>query len=547
MPRPIWIVLLAVIAWLPSVLRGGTAMDDGELLFANPVVDGSLPISAAFDRDYFHHIGDAGQWRPLATLSLRLEHALWGSWTHGYHLGNVALHALVCALAAALLRRTRGAETSWPWFGLALFAVHPALADAVAWISGRTALVSAAAGLAGGLACLWASAGPSWRIALAAGTGVCLAAMGKEDGACFALLYVLTAPHPRAARAAALGAALGLAGWFVARGIALGDFVPSAAHPALGAAPLAERLIIGGCELLEALRLLVLPVAYPPQYRADFLLERFAPLPPAAAALAGWVLWMALFLGGLARRRTRAGGAALLAAVAWLPVLQIAPLGEVFAPRFLYLPLLFGAPLVHGLFSRLPARGVVAALALAAAIPLAAVRSALYADRGLWRAEMLRHQPDDAPSWNDMGLVREERGDVAGALQAWRQAIVADERHSRSWSNLGRVLLGRGDLLEAERALRRAVSEGPHNPVAHVNLASLLLRSGRGREALGLYERAQELAPGLGAAWRGAGQALLAAGDPQGAANALARALELDPRDDAARRLLAEANDTSLR
>ena len=48
-------------------------MDDQELLFGNPVVDGSLPLSAAFDRDYFHHLGDAGQWRPLASLSLRLE------------------------------------------------------------------------------------------------------------------------------------------------------------------------------------------------------------------------------------------------------------------------------------------------------------------------------------------------------------------------------------------------------------------------------------------------------------------------------------------
>ena len=555
MPRPLWIVLLAIAAWAPAALRGGTTMDDRELLFANPVVDGSLPVSAAFDRDYFHHLGDAGQWRPLTSLSLRIEHALWGEWTHGYHLGNALSHALVCALAAALLRRTGRQGGSWPWFGLALFAVHPVLADAVAWISGRTAMVSAAAGLAGALACLRASArvtaeSPSAAglpVALAAGCGVLLAAMGKEDGVCFALLYILVVPQPRAARAAAIGAAAGLGVWFTARGLALGHWIPAAAHPALGAAPLVERLVVGGCELLEGLRLIVVPLDYPPQYRADFLLARFAPLPAAAAATAGWGLWAVLLVGGILRRRTRRGAAALLAAVAWLPVVQLAPLGEVFAPRFLYLPLLFGAPLADALLARLPARRLLAATALTAAALGALERSVLYADRGAWRAEMLRHHPDDAPSWNDLGLLREERGDIAGARAAWLRAIEADERYSRPWSNLGRVQLAGGDVREAERSLRRAVREGPRNPVAHVNLATCLLRGGRAAEALEFYRCATELGRGLASAWRGTGQALLVLGETERAILALRRALELDPRDDAARRLLAEAGGVGVR
>ncbi|MDP6762306.1 MAG: tetratricopeptide repeat protein [Planctomycetota bacterium] len=555
MPRPIWIVLLALAAWMPGAVRGGTVMDDRELLFANPVVDGSLPLSAAFDRDYFHHVGDAGQWRPLATLSLRLERALWGEWTHGYHLGNVLLHALVCALAAALLRRRPGGGSAWPWFGLALFAVHPALADAVAWISGRTAMVSAAAGLAGALACGWAgrrmagssAAGAAALVALAAGAGVCLAAMGKEDGVCFALLYVLAAPHRRAAHAAALGATAGLAVYLTARGLALGHFLPAAAHPVLGAAPLAERLVVGGCELLEGLRLAVLPADYPPLYRAEFLLARFAPLGSTTAAGAGWLLWATLVAAGAARRRTLAGAAALLAACAWLPVLQLAPLGEVFAPRFLYLPLLFGAPLADALLARLPGRAWIAAAALVAASVAATQRSVLYADRAAWREEMLRHHPDDAPSWNALGLVREERGDLAGARAAWRRATEADPRYSRPWSNLGRALLAEGELGEAERLLRRALAEGPRNPVVRVNLGSCLLRAGRAEEALAHYERARELAAGLAAAWRGEGQALSFLGRHEAAARALRRALALDPRDDGPRRLLAGAEAAARR
>jgi hypothetical protein len=73
MPRPLGalsVVLLAVVAWSGSLLRGGFAFDDAELL-ASPVVTGALPAREAFAHDYWFHRGAVGLYRPVAAPTTR--------------------------------------------------------------------------------------------------------------------------------------------------------------------------------------------------------------------------------------------------------------------------------------------------------------------------------------------------------------------------------------------------------------------------------------------------------------------------------------------
>lgn len=561
-------VLLALLAWAPSIWIGGWALDDRELVEGNPVVEGHLSWTAAFGRDYFHHVLDTGAWRPLASLSLRADRALFGGDARGFHGTNVALHALVVALAAWLAGRL-GAGRG-PWLGVCAFAVHPALADSVAWISGRTSMVSALPLLAGALAlhalARRASAPRSApagspavlvavlvAVAAVAAAASFLAACGKEDAPVLALgLLPLVAASVarRAAAAAFLGALAGAGAALLLRAAALGAALPRAPFAPLAGEPLLERLGVGGAALIEAARWAAWPAHYPPRHDLESL-RAALPLAPAATLLLGAALFLALAAGPwLARARapgaapSLAGWSAALAALAVLPWLQVVPAGELLAPRFLYLPLLAAIPLVDALLRRaLPsrARPWVLALALLLALPAAWQRSGVYAGRAAFRAAILAHSPRDAPSWNDLGLAREEEGDLGGALAAWARAAELDPSYSKPWSNLGRVQLARGELDAAEASLRRAVALGPRNPVAHVNLASARLRLDRPRDAEALYLRATELAPGLGPAWRGLGLARLRLGFEVEARAALERALELDPGDREARRALGRA------
>jgi tetratricopeptide (TPR) repeat protein len=547
-PSPILVCALALVAWSGSILRAGFSFDDREAIEANPVVEGGLPWSAAFQRDYWEHVGAAGHYRPLATLALRLDHGLYGDRAFGFHLTNILLHLLAVWLACLVWRRL-AEPVAWPWFGICVFAAHPVLADSVAWISGRSSMLV----LASGLAATWAIAALAppgrrllaskhWGVAACAFAGVLLALCSKEDGVVWVLALPLVAlRHSRKLGAqAAVGAVLGLTLAAALRAAALGSPWPSAPHAPLAGHGLLTRLTVAGRAMVEGLRLLAWPASYPPHYRAAAFLD-----PGQGASgvtvlgVFGWAWLAALVLaGGLAIRRRRAsttGWSAWLVACALLPVLQIVPAGEVFAPRFLYLPLALSAPLVHAGWARafrgsragLVCAGLVCALMIAGAWS----RSSVYADRASYARAVLAHHPRDARSLNDLGVALLEAQRPEAARRAWQRAASLDPDYGRAWSNLGAQQMREGRHAAALAPLRRAVALGAGNPVAHCNLGNCLRLLGRNEEAREVFARATEIAPGMTAAWRGLGRACLALERPAAARAALDRALALDPAD----------------
>lgn len=66
------------------------------------------------------------------------------------------------------------------------------------------------------------------------------------------------------------------------------------------------------------------------------------------------------------------------------------------------------------------------------------------------RAAELR--PRDAEVLNDLGVAREQAGDLAGAEQAYRSALHQRPGFGPVWANLANVLLHCGDPAGAERA-----------------------------------------------------------------------------------------------
>lgn len=77
-------------------------------------------------------LGATQQYYPVLHSAFWLEHRLWGDAVLGYHLANVALHALAACLVVVLCQRLaiRGA-----WVAGMLFALHPVAVESVAWMS----------------------------------------------------------------------------------------------------------------------------------------------------------------------------------------------------------------------------------------------------------------------------------------------------------------------------------------------------------------------------------------------------------------------------
>jgi len=142
-PRP-WLLLCCVLitvlgSYLP-VLGAPLVWDDLHLIERTPLVQTLHPLPEYFAQGFWQG-DDLAQgrvyYRPLTILSLALDARLYGSNPAGFHLTNLALHLISTALLFWLLRM-RGTGGYTALVGVALWALHPRLTEAVAWVSGRT-------------------------------------------------------------------------------------------------------------------------------------------------------------------------------------------------------------------------------------------------------------------------------------------------------------------------------------------------------------------------------------------------------------------------
>jgi protein O-mannosyl-transferase len=129
-------VALALLAFAPG-LNGGFVADDAQAITGNPVVTGGLPVSAAFTRSFWGHPLDVPPptWRPLATLSFRLDYALWGPSSLAYHLISLACYLILVHLVHRLARRWLDQRAAL--WAACLFAVLPVHVENVTSLVGR--------------------------------------------------------------------------------------------------------------------------------------------------------------------------------------------------------------------------------------------------------------------------------------------------------------------------------------------------------------------------------------------------------------------------
>ncbi|MFH1429119.1 MAG: tetratricopeptide repeat protein [Candidatus Margulisiibacteriota bacterium] len=135
--RPyIWFFLVISIIYFKSLFYNYTYLDDNVLIMDNFHFIRDLGnIGQAFFQDVFLSYSDA-YYRPMLSISLMLDAQLGGTSLFTYHVTNILIHILtVCFLFVFLLKLNYQRGTA---FIISLiFAVHPILSQAVAWIPGR--------------------------------------------------------------------------------------------------------------------------------------------------------------------------------------------------------------------------------------------------------------------------------------------------------------------------------------------------------------------------------------------------------------------------
>ena len=137
---PICCALAALTLWAfwPLIHCGFINFDDPDYVTGNPRIQAGITwmtIKWAFTTV------DAGNWHPVTWLSHALDWQLFGGNAAAHHLMSLAIHLINSVLVFLVLLRLTGA--TWrPAAVAALFAVHPAHVESVAWISERKDVLS---------------------------------------------------------------------------------------------------------------------------------------------------------------------------------------------------------------------------------------------------------------------------------------------------------------------------------------------------------------------------------------------------------------------
>src|SRR5215510_551649 len=119
---------LTIFAYRPA-WHGGFLWDDDDYIINNNL----LTAPDGWQRIWFS-LDSPSQYFPFTYSTFRIEHALWGLNTTGYHWVNLLLHIGNALLVWAVLARL-GVPGSW--LAAAIFALHPVQVESVAWITER--------------------------------------------------------------------------------------------------------------------------------------------------------------------------------------------------------------------------------------------------------------------------------------------------------------------------------------------------------------------------------------------------------------------------
>jgi len=515
------LALAAALATLTVVVYAGVwtfdfvSLDDGTYVAHNPHVAGGLTWAAM---RWAFTIGYAANWHPLTWLSHLLDVTLFGVAPGPAHVVNLALHVANVLLLFWTLVRLTGA-TGRSAFVAALFAVHPAHVESVAWIAERKDVLST---------CLWLLTllaytryvrrrGPR-RYLLVAGT-FALGLMAKPMLVTlpFVLLLLDVWPLERTPRA---GAAAGASStWRVLIREKAPLFALSAASCVvtvvaqqrggavrpLGAVSVGDRLSNALLAYGGYLRMLVWPAHLSVYYAHDAT-------SPAVAAIACAILLGGLTVMAVALRRSHP-----YVLVGWLwflgtlvPVIGLVQVGrQAMADRYTYVPFIGLFVIVAWAASDVAARRRAPRWLLPAAAGLALLPLAIAAasEVQVWR--------DDASLWTRAIDVR--LGLDAGRARLVARDLIEDRtletffasletpaapgaplpRRAENLELAGSVLLRHHQLDAAAGTFREAIALAPASAPLEAELGAALEENGQPDQALSAFEAAVRLDPSL--------------------------------------------------
>ncbi|MBW1682693.1 MAG: tetratricopeptide repeat protein [Deltaproteobacteria bacterium] len=534
---------LVTTAYLPT-FHGGFILDDRPLIERNEYLRKPHSLTSYLGQEdgvidkeggAVHH---TGYYRPLVTLTYRLDYLLWGMNAQGFRTTNLVLHVATCLLLFGLLVYLTGSPVPAFWVVL-LFSLHPVNTEAVSWIASRNNILATLFMILS----LWCYM-LSWArrrflfVIVSLGAFVC-ALFSKEFGVMtlpiFFLYHRFLTQEKRNRVKECLSYlpfVLILLIYFFLRKSVIGAFVSP-----FGAQDLAVRIFFVPYLVFLNLKLVFLP------HGLHYLYVQYPESPSYPPALICILLFIS---AGAFLWRIRARGPVVFSAIAFflclLPVLNIVPSASttvtLLALRWLYLPMAFLCPGAAFLLKRglQATRGhMIFALVTVASVYLGVYTFVL--NQGLWREDHTFFEQEVKQFGNfflagDLAETYFRRGDYRQAERYFRIAVDKYPRRLDTLINYSAFLVETRRPAQALALLRRAaplLKTRQERGRWHGNKGIALQRMGRRKEALVHFRKAVLYLPRQAKSWSNLGGALGELRLYKESEKVLMRGLLLDP------------------
>lgn len=512
------LVVLLALAILPyiGVLRNdfAYAYDDKAQILDNPYVHSFHHLRALLTQPIWKLLGAqplAGYYRPVATVGFLFCYQLFGPWACGYHMLSLLLNAAVVLLLFVVAERLIKDQRT-AFVAAALFAVHPAHIEPVAWISASMDLEMTLFYLLA-FWCFLRMEGRTGAARLAMQSAACtsfaLALLAKEPAVTLPVLATIYEHAYRGDRSqTSLRQKLSRYGplWLIGLAYAclrvrmFGTFAhPPGLHPlTVPQVILSALALIGGyfALLLFPLHLSAL-YEFHPSTHLDL-----AVLAGAAALVLSGIAFACLW------KRARPASFAIV----WLyltlaPVLDARLMGVyVRADRYLYLPSAGFCLLAGGAFAALwhsasshPAWHTTLVAAGATVMALCVLRIGTrvpdwQTDITIFR-QALRAAPDDYRIHDALGLAYWIRNDAQDAESEWRRTLRLEPNSIQTLDMLGALYAQRRQFDFAVPLLERSLSLYSKDANAHLNLGAAFAEMGNTDAAEQQFRAAIALSP----------------------------------------------------
>ncbi len=554
-------LIAATLATYGAAPGGGFIGDDHHVIERGRLIGSLANIPQLFLHDSmwnsygekFARRATIDTYRPLTMTTFFIERALFGVDPAPYHVTNVLIHALNVLLLFALGRRI-GVSSAGSMVGALLFAVHPAIAEAVHWVNGRSDPLSIAFLLGALLVWLpWLqSLTPPEKHPLRLARPLVAAVLVLSATLCKETVFLLALPVGLLGLGRGLGlrrAVLAFAPW--ASGLALGLLLRVAALRGLASGDpgtLAHALPRVPILWFDALASLALPEV---QLRPS-LFEHYQHLDVKRLVLGVALVFMAIYLATRSWRR----GERLCAWAFATFFLVLAPVallthaegwsgwGRYIYPTAPLLCLLAGATFADQLLPR--ARGWSRhALVVAAGIVVIVCGGRTFAAAASWKdgfrfgQAQIASDPDSSAGYGFLAYWEYEAGRPARALELIDRALAIAPTIPTFLARRSVFLVALGRQDEASQAAAAALRLDADQTLARYAQALVLLNRGQQADAARALADLLGDEPTAKEVWATVRQAWQLFGDPSEFASTM-RALASRPKySDIAQRLLA--------